>query len=290
MSVPIVSYVTFNRAGLVARNLKALLETDSDFELYIVDNGSRDGTWEYVQTLQDTRIKEKKRFEANKGVIYAINYVLSHRKADQYFIHLDSDVCMHTKDFVEHFMKAFQAFPEVGLMGASAQASVNGDETYHKLTTKDGISIYKLPEVSGCCLCFRPEVFNILGYFCEETCGADLEISKRVSKYAGYEVGSLPSVKLDQLQGVGCEQCLIRDKCQLGKGKTCYDMWKERYKHLEFYHQMIAPKNKKFFQEVDEGVRSAYCASIHDEESMKNHYYDKASAEENFNFFITRAN
>jgi GT2 family glycosyltransferase len=68
MNPPFISYSTFHRLGLTARNLNALLNnTTDDFELHIVDNNSQDGTWDYIKSLTDSRIKSKTRFEVNYG-------------------------------------------------------------------------------------------------------------------------------------------------------------------------------------------------------------------------------
>jgi hypothetical protein len=77
MTPPMVSFITWNRLGLTDRNLKALLRTDEDFELYLADNNSRDGTWYYLSSLSDPRIKSRVRFDANRGPVYAANYHLS---------------------------------------------------------------------------------------------------------------------------------------------------------------------------------------------------------------------
>lgn len=288
--VPIVSYIIFNKAGLVARNLTALLATSEDFELYIVDNGSTDDSWQFVEALQDPRIKDKKRFDVNRGCVYGLNYVLSHRKPDQYFVHLDSDVCMVTDKWFEAFMEAFRVFPELGMVGATVQPELKGDESKYKLTTREGLSVYKMPGIIGCCICIRPEIFDLLGYFCEETCGADVDISDRINLYTPYEIGSLPSLQIDQQQWLGCQACLMRDLCRFKNNTECIRICMSKYTHGGFYKEMIYPKSLELYKLIREGKRTPYCASIHDEESMKNHYYDKVSAEENFNFFITRAN
>ena len=46
----------------------------------------------------------------------------------------------------------------------------------------------------------------------------------------------------------------------------------------------------KYYKEIESGKRSPYCASIHDEESIKNHYYDKERAEQVFRYYIDNAN
>ena len=62
MTPPLISYSTFHRMGLTVRNLNSLLRTTDDFELHIIDNNSQDDTWEYIQSLNDSRIKSRTRF------------------------------------------------------------------------------------------------------------------------------------------------------------------------------------------------------------------------------------
>lgn len=114
MSGPIVSFICWNRSGLTARNLSALLKTTDDFELHIVDCNSKDDTWSFIETLEDPRIVEKKRLVFNFGCAYAMNYVMAQRKKDQFFIHFDSDACVLTPDWITKFMRVMDEFPEVG--------------------------------------------------------------------------------------------------------------------------------------------------------------------------------
>ena len=86
----LVSFICWNRAGLNARNLNALLKSTDDFELYIIDSNSSDDTWEFIKTLNDKRIKEIKKFDLNRGCAYAINYIMSKRKKEQFFFHHQS--------------------------------------------------------------------------------------------------------------------------------------------------------------------------------------------------------
>lgn len=47
---------------------------------------------------------------------------------------------------------------------------------------------------------------------------------------------------------------------------------------------------EKYYKEIELGVRTPYCASIHDEQSIINNYYDKKRAEEVFKYYIDNAN
>lgn len=85
MIPPFLSYITFNRLGLTARSLKSILDTPEDFEMHIIDSNSKDDTWEYIQSLDDSRIKSKTRLDMNLGPVYALNLNLSKRRQEQYF-------------------------------------------------------------------------------------------------------------------------------------------------------------------------------------------------------------
>ncbi|MDK2809863.1 MAG: hypothetical protein PWR27_572 [Petroclostridium sp.] len=287
---PLVCFVTFNRAGLIARNLAALLNTTEDFELYIIDNNSQDDTWKFIESLKDDRIKCKKRFDLNRGVVYAINYALSKRKKDQYFIHIDCDVYIKTKDWITQFMKVMNTFPEIGLLGVARDTLFQEKNISPKIVTKDGISYYQYHSVIGSCICLRPELFDYIGYFNEETCWADVDTSLRINRFTPYKTGFIQSIEIEQTQYVRCEQCMLKKQCTvLKKSMTCLDIHKSRHKHGEFAKK-FRNKLSIYLSEVNAGKRTVYCASIHDPDSIRNHVYNKEWAEENFQFYIDYAN
>jgi hypothetical protein len=71
----------------------------------------------YLQSLTDSRVKSVTRLPVNRGPIYPINLNLTRRRPDQYFIVLESDVYLYAPDWITRFMRVFQTFPEVGLLG-----------------------------------------------------------------------------------------------------------------------------------------------------------------------------
>ena len=162
MTPPLVSYSTFHRLGLTARNLNALLGTTDDFELHIVDSNSQDGTWEYLRSLKDSRIKSLTRLPANRGPIYPINLNLTRRKPDQFFIVLESDVYLYVPDWISRFMRVFKTFPEVGLLGIPRLGSSPAYEPEVTPVLKNGVSYLQLIRrsddqyfIPGHCQCLR---------------------------------------------------------------------------------------------------------------------------------------
>lgn len=291
MPGPLVSFVTWNRLGLTQRNLKALLRSSDDFELYIADNNSRDGTWEYLEALQDPRILRKTRFDANRGPVYAGNYHLSFRKPGQYFITVDNDVNIHNENWIGRFMETFRLFPEAGLLGAVSCEYARRNRQLLIRREKDGCCYLQSVNgfVEGCCQCIRPEVLGLIGYWSEECCVGDMELCRRVRSYSPYTTGFIPSIEIDQLQQIPCHECGIKEKCHLPAVGTCFDIHKASYRNPQFRNR-FQWKYQRLLDELESGRRPVYCASIHDPESMKAAGYNRHSSEENFRYYIDNAN
>lgn len=298
-SPPYVNFVTFNRLGLTIRNLTNLLDSDEDFELHIIDCNSCDNSWDYIQTLTDRRIKSKIRFEKNLGPIYVLNFALSRRRPDQYFINIDSDTFIKTKNWIARYMEVFEAFPEVGLLG------VMRDKPYPRFMppiiprVKDNVSYLELKNaaideimdfIPGQLQCLRPELINEIGYWSEENGYGDAEISPRIVHYTSFKVGFITTVEIDMKQSIGCDECMGRHLCTLSKSvSTCFSQ-NHRANKNESFVKKYKWKYIDTFKELEEGKRTAYCASIHDPESIRNHVYNSAWAAENFNYYLENSN
>ncbi len=82
---------TFNRKRLLGRLYKSLLnQTDTDFEWILVDDGSTDGTCEWIVSLPQTPYKFKYIRTSNCGKHIAINRGVAEASGKWFFI-VDSD-------------------------------------------------------------------------------------------------------------------------------------------------------------------------------------------------------
>lgn len=299
MSAPFISYLTFNRLGLTARNLQALLKNHEDFEMHIVDSNSTDGTWEYLQTINDPRIKSKTRMPHNYGPIYGVNFNLAKRKPDQFFITVDSDVLIKTKGWIKCFMDVFNTYDDVGLLGVPKGGPYPRYIPEVIPMTKNNVSYLKLKNaninvpldfVPGCVQCLRPELIDVIGYWNEECYYGDAEISARITHYTKFSAGLIETIEIDQQQRFPCTECSLSSGCNLLKaGKNCFDEHVMRYKNSIFAHT-FRWKFIKYFEELKNGNRTVYSASIHDPESIRKHVYNLAWAQENFNFYLVHTN
>lgn len=305
MTPPYLNYITFNRLGLTAKSLKSILDTPENFEMHITDCNSKDNTWEYLQFVNDPRIKSKTRLPVNAGPIPALNFNLTRRRPDQYFFNIDSDVVIKTGDWLSRFMKVFNAFPEVGLLGVQRTSPYlplypeviprfSGNATYLEL--KNGYIDAVLDFVHGCCMGLRPEVIDKIGYWSEETCWGDAEITPRIMHYTNYKAGYMsdmyknPLIDIDMTQSLSCAGCTARPFCTLDKvGNTCFTIRSKRYQNESFV-ATFKWKYLEFFRELQQGRRTAYCASLYDSKSMEGHVYNRDWALENMNYYIQNGN
>lgn len=292
MTPPLVCFVTWNRMGLNVRNLKALLRTESDFELHLIDNQSQDNTWSFIQDLKDERIKSTTRFELNMGPVYAANYALAKRRKDQYFITVDSDVNIHTKDWISRFIRAFEEFPDLGLLGAVSADYYTAYRLPLVRREKNQISYLQLVKgfVEGCCQCLHPGLIEQLGYWSEETCMGDAELCWRILHHTDLKAGFLPDIEIDQQQSISCEECEANDWCTLNRqNKNCFKLRDDKYRNPQF-RTLYGWKFEKFIEELESGKRSVFCASIHDKSSLDRGSYNRGMAEGNFRYYIDNAN
>ncbi len=292
MIPPLVSFIAWNRMGLTARNLAALLHTEDDFQLHIIDNNSMDDSWDYINDLKDPRILSRTKLAVNQGPIHAVNYTLSKRQKDQFFITVDNDVNIHTSHWVSSFLDTFRAFPNLGLLGAVSKEYYSRYRLPLLIQEMDGACYLQAQRgfVEGCCQCLRPELLELLGYWSEENCMGDVEICHRITRYTPYKMGFIPGIEIDQQQSVSCEDCCGRSRCSLyGKPKNCFDIHREKYNNPQFRNK-YGWKYDNNIQEMEKGSRGIFCASVHDEDSLKGHNHNRQSAEENFRFYREHAN
>ena len=299
MTPPFVNYVTFNRLGLTERSLSSILDTAEDFEMHIIDSNSKDNTWEYIQSLNDPRIKSKTRFPLNYGAILPANFNLTRRKPDQYFFTIDSDVYVKTKDWISRFMKVFNAFPEVGLLGLQRGdpypqylpmviPKTNGSVSYLQL--KNGIVDTILDFIPGHFQCLRPELIREIGYWSEENYYGDAELSIRVNNYTSFKAGFVTDIDIDMTQIIPCDQCNAKKWCKLDKVQnTCFAIRNKSHRN-ESAAAKFKVKYLETFRELAARKRTAYCASIYDALSQKTHLYHLDWAQENILFFLENGN
>lgn len=108
-----IALVTHNRLEYTKKSISRLLEDSGEqFDLYLWDNASTDGTQEYLQNLKDPRIVETICSKDNKGQTGAMNYVWSKTKTEL-IGKLDND-CLVTPGWTRILAQAHNDIENLG--------------------------------------------------------------------------------------------------------------------------------------------------------------------------------
>ena len=146
--IPIL-YTTFNRIEYTKETLPVLIRNSSELgSVYIVDNGSTDGTVEYLKEFNHELIAKKIFNEENTGVAGAMNIFFESIRGSEFFAKVDNDtivpenwlddlyrVIYHTDDI--DFIQAKHKFMMVGvkdwgdLLSKRASRKVFGHNLIH---------------------------------------------------------------------------------------------------------------------------------------------------------------
>lgn len=218
-----VSIVNYNAGEYLINCLKSLRKAskDLDFDVYVVDNDSKDGSFEKAKKeyKEFSFIKNKK----NIGFGAAHNIVL--KKANTpYLLTLNPD--SEVKEGVLEYMYEFmEKNPDVAvstcriekLDGSLDIASHRGfptlkasfmyfflknDKLYH-LTDRDMTKVHDIDSAVGAFMFMRKSVLEKIGYFDEDyfLYAEDIDLCFR-AKEAGFRVMYVPDVVITHIKGV----------------------------------------------------------------------------------------
>ena len=187
--------VTMNRKALVQRSISSILRhTPPPYELIVVDNGSSDGTVDYLLTLKDkiSVIQLGQNFGKGKAANLAFGIATG-----THIAYFDSDIVV-PKGWLQEVRPAYEAIPNVGWLSLSYQGIPYNKETlrrYGEITLAEygGIG-------GGMVFLSRARLLQLGGYVEDRLYGLiDIEYTER-ARAKGLEVGYLVSeVRLDHL-------------------------------------------------------------------------------------------
>lgn len=189
----------YNRPDEIRELLDSLcLQSDSDFELIIVEDGSQDKSEEIVQSYAD-RLRVQYFFKPNSGPGQSRNYG-AERAQGNYFIFLDSD-CIIPPDYIKS-VKAFLNANPVDAFGGPDRA----DESFSPIQKAINYSMTALFTTGGIRgskhsvekfhprsfnMGYTKEVFETTGGFAKMRFGEDIDMSIRMMK-AGFSTALIP--------------------------------------------------------------------------------------------------
>lgn len=159
--------VTYNRLDLTKRTLKSIQEnTDIDYNLVIVDNGSTDGTQDFLskefEPASNCTYVELKFNEDNKGIAIGRNQALRMgvEMNTDWFCTIDNDVEV-PKGWLKECIDIMKANPKYAMVG------VNMEGVIYPTIELNGYKFQNKPQgnLGTACIVFQAKLQKMLGYF-----------------------------------------------------------------------------------------------------------------------------
>jgi GT2 family glycosyltransferase len=163
--------VTYNRLDLTKRMLDNLLKvTKRPFNLVIVDNGSEDGTKEYLvefayQTINSVCMNVALELnEENKGIAIGRNQTMKivddSYPDTKWYCTIDNDVEV-PENWLNDCISVMQKNPKYGMIG------VNMERKMYSLVTSNGVTFQHKPQgnLGTACMVFPQALHRMLGFF-----------------------------------------------------------------------------------------------------------------------------
>lgn len=167
---PLVSVImpTFNRRTAIEHALTSVLtQTYDNFELLIIDDGSTDGTIEFLNAINDERLKILSHGD-NKGCSFSRNYGLKNAKGD-IIMYLDSDNTWDSR-YIETMVGAFIELPDADALYCG-QYLIRNFSSEHPFGVRfcsfNKLLLHNHNFIDLNCFCHKREIINKIGGFDE---------------------------------------------------------------------------------------------------------------------------
>lgn len=161
-----IGMISFNRLDFTRQAIEALLfHTRFPHVLTVVDNGSRDGSREYL--LEQKRrgtIRNLVILDENVGVARASNMAWLMESEADYYLKLDNDIVIQKKDWLADMVEAVDKIPRIGVAG------YNFETVSYPASVVRGrrIRIKRAGNLGGACVLIPRRTREKIGFWCEE--------------------------------------------------------------------------------------------------------------------------
>ncbi len=195
--------LTWNRLEFTKRCMAALIEQCSslvdNYEIIVADNGSTDGTLEYLKSLDNIRLID---VGENKGLnTYKKLYNTAKGK---YIIELDDDVIELPDNFAPVFRQYMECYRDYGALSLDVirneyTEGAKPDDSSYVIDSREGLCVQHGP-AGGWCLCIRHDDFNVIKFLFNMTNlsmknGEDGTITRLMSHLMSKKCGVIKDVK-----------------------------------------------------------------------------------------------
>src|SRR5262245_16448315 len=141
MSMPLVSVVltVYNGERFLCEALESILGQDfRDFELIVINDGSKDGTAHLLQSYEQSDLRIRVYHQPNRGLVESLNRGCTIARGE-YIARLDADDVAQT-DRLFRQVVFLERHPDVGLLGGAVEVvDLRGKVLFTSCNpTKDG--------------------------------------------------------------------------------------------------------------------------------------------------------
>ncbi len=168
--------LTMNNLDRTVKCLESIRKyTSQPYELIFVDNGSTDGTPDYLKQFPDVRLILN---QHNKGFAGGTNQGMKLAQGQQLLLLNNDTIVSHR--WLDNLLKALQLKPRVGMVGPLSNQTIppqqysppyTNDSQYHRFAAnfnRHNPAKWKTVQaLSGFCLLFKREVLEKIGYMDE---------------------------------------------------------------------------------------------------------------------------
>jgi len=185
MKISIITRV-FNNTQITRECLESVRNNTSgiDCEHIIIDNGSTDGTLEYMKSLKDIILIDNGK---NLGCAMALNQGVS-KASGKYICNIDNDVVV-SKNWLPPMLELAEKHPDIGIVSpGTREGRLDYDFGSYSEAYKKRMKHVTAGEFGGWCMLIKREVFDKIGLFSEEfnMYGEDTDLYMRMQQ-AGYK-------------------------------------------------------------------------------------------------------
>ena len=146
-----ILFLTYNRLYYTQKTLPALLESSGTIscQIRIVDNGSTDGTVEYLQKLNHPRIEKVIYNKKNEGLVKPTKQFWKDSHSGLVG-KIDNDILV-PKGWIEKLVDAHQKIPQLGVVGFChfQKEDFNKFVVKKKVENINGVYIRRQPWIGG---------------------------------------------------------------------------------------------------------------------------------------------
>ncbi len=165
VSVFLPTYARFQSGYLKSSIDSILAQTHQNFELFVVDDGSVDGTKDYIEELhsQDKRIKLV-RFEENTGLL-AYTTAKAYIESSGNYISFIFDDCTYAPNHLELLLTEFKQQPQTGMVYGKLLIKHldSEDEIYGQATTLNELGVDNC--IGNAAVLIAREVIEEIGWY-----------------------------------------------------------------------------------------------------------------------------